>query len=87
MLTNIESKQFQELFATSIVQQTAFWSEVKKRLGSTPLAVNFNLRQPDAQLESDILVLLQPLDRHHCMAYVPYGPELEPEESGSSSGP
>lgn len=81
MLTNIESKQFQELFATSIVQQTAFWSEVKKRLGSTPLAVNFNLRQPDAQFESDILVLLQPLDRHHCMAYVPYGPELEPEES------
>lgn len=79
MLTNIASKQFQELFATPIVQQTAFWSEVKKRLGCSPLAVNF--KAVNTQEESDILVILQPLDRQHCMAYVPYGPELEPEES------
>jgi lipid II:glycine glycyltransferase (peptidoglycan interpeptide bridge formation enzyme) len=98
MLTNISSKHFQELFATPIVQQTAFWSEVKKRLGCTPLAVNFKTESAyldygqaqnnsetfhslNKQVESDILVILQPLDRRHCMAYVPYGPELEPEES------
>lgn len=81
MLTNITSKHLQELFATPIVQQTTFWSEVKKRLGSTPLAVNFNIQQKERSIESDVLVLLQPLDRHHYMAYVPYGPEWEPEES------
>lgn len=90
MLTNIQTKDISELYSTPIVQQTAFWSVVKKKLGATTIAINFKSKesfiyhtpasQQDDIIVSDLLVILQKIDRDHSIAYVPYGPELEPAE-------
>ena len=88
MLSNVYKKEVEELYATPILQQTAFWSAVKKRLGTNSIAVNFNSRKSTlygvtndrSSLSSDVLIVLQQINRHHSVAYVPYGPELEPAD-------
>jgi len=87
MLTDIFSKEVQGLYKTPVVQQTAFWSQVKMKLGFSALAVNFKSRHSDlfrtaddSYIHSDVLIILQQIDRNHTIAYVPYGPELEPVE-------
>ncbi len=88
MLSNIHTKPIEELYSTPIIQQTAFWSVVKNNLGVDSLALNFksspsslfHSANQDTKIQSDMLVLLQAIDRNHCMAYVPYGPELEPDD-------
>lgn len=90
MLTDIYRKEIAGLYQTPIVQQTAFWSLVKEKLGAETLAINFkskesslyNLQEPGApdSITSDLLVIVKPIGRTHCIAYVPYGPELEPDE-------
>lgn len=88
MLTDICSKSPEQLFKTSIVQQTAFWSEVKELMGVNSIALNFKINrshldndhQSLGSIESDILVVVQQVDSLYSIAYVPYGPELEPRE-------
>lgn len=88
MLTEVYRKDIDEVFESPIVQQTAFWSEVKKELGVQSMAFNFKGRRQDffesdnddGTIVSDLLVVNQAIDRHHSVAYVPYGPELEPVE-------
>ncbi len=88
MLTNVCQKEIDEVFESPIVQQTAFWSQVKKKMGVKSMAFNFKGRREDffesgdlkGSIVSDLLVVNQPLDRQHSVAYVPYGPELEPVE-------
>ncbi|SEA04573.1 Lipid II:glycine glycyltransferase (Peptidoglycan interpeptide bridge formation enzyme) [Porphyromonadaceae bacterium NLAE-zl-C104] len=88
MLTNVCLKETEELYATPILQQTAFWSEVKTSLGANTLAVNFTSQRPDlfpklgdqSYIKSDLLVILQQINRNHSVAYVPYGPEIEPAD-------
>lgn len=88
MLANIYRKETDLLFKTSIVQQTAFWSVVKGIMGVETIALNFRIARSnintansdDGYIESDLLVVLQHLDRNNSIAYVPYGPELEPKE-------
>ncbi len=88
MLSNVHKKEVEELYATPILQQTAFWSAVKKRLGTDSIAINFNSRKSAlygitndrSSLSSDVLIVLQQINRHHSVAYVPYGPELEPAD-------
>lgn len=89
MLTDIFSKETEQLFKTPIIQQTAFWSEVKKMLGVSTIALNFKINRANLSddatdvggaVESDLLVVVQHLDSCHSIAYVPYGPELEPRE-------
>lgn len=87
MLTDIYKKNIAELYKTPIVQQTAFWSMVKNRLGTNTLAVNFKSKSSnlyhnassDSVIDSDLLVLVQQINDSDCIAYVPYGPELEPD--------
>lgn len=87
MLTDVHKKEIDELYKTPIVQQTAFWSFVKKRIGEESIALNFKLPQRDVYTEcesnttiqSDFLVILKQLNRTDSIAYVPYGPELEPD--------
>ncbi|MBE9602903.1 peptidoglycan bridge formation glycyltransferase FemA/FemB family protein [Pedobacter sp. MC2016-24] len=84
----IEKKDIRAVYETSIIQQTAFWSEVKTKQGLQTKAFNFKV--PDESIynrasknkytHADFLVLLQPLDREYSVAYVPYGPEIEPNE-------
>jgi len=86
MIRDFRKKDIEEVFRTPIVQQTAFWSEVKRRMGISSIACNF--RVPGSEINgngsdavnitSDVLVVLRQIDPHHSIAYVPYGPELEP---------
>ncbi len=90
MLTNIQTKDISELNSTPIVQQTAFWSVVKKKLGAATIAISFRSKESfiyhtssgrqDNIIVSDLLVIVKKIDREHSVAYVPYGPELEPAE-------
>lgn len=91
MIFGVEQKDTQSIFKTSIVQQTAFWSEVKQQQGVHSLAFNFKVHQqivsndcvssPESNyIETDILVLLQHIDAKYTIAYIPYGPEIEPDE-------
>ena len=88
MLTNVRTKEIEEVFKTPIIQQTAFWSAVKKQVGLHSLAFDFKVKRSDVldnklskeSVVSDVLVLIQQLDNNHSVAYVPYGPELEPCE-------
>lgn len=88
MLTDLCSKETGELYATPILQQTAYWSAVKSSLGAYTIAINFTLEgsclqksnEVQATVESDLLIILQQIDRDHSVAYVPYGPEMEPAD-------
>jgi len=87
MLEDICKKDISELYKTPILQQTAFWSIVKSKIGQKSIAVNFRLNKnslysniiSDEIINSDILVIIQQLNKTDSIAYVPYGPELEPE--------
>ena len=86
MLTNLYTKDIAELYNTPIVQQTAFWSIVKSKLGLNTLALNFKSRgssiyhhlTSDYVINSDLLVIIRKINKTDSIAYVPYGPELEP---------
>lgn len=93
MLTEVYRKDIDEVFESPIVQQTAFWSHVKQELGVPSMAFNFKGRREDffdsakdkGFIVSDLLVVNQRLDRNHSVAYVPYGPELEPAEGSQGA--
>lgn len=87
MLTDVHRKDIDELYSTSIVQQTAFWSIVKRKVGLDSMALNFKSKKSnlytdivnDATIHSDLLILIQKVNQTDSIAYVPYGPELEPQ--------
>ena len=88
MITDVKHKSPEELYMTPIVQQTTFWHDVKKLMGVNSLAINYKARvakplQPQdnpISVATDVLVVIQNIDRYSCIAYVPYGPEVEPLE-------
>lgn len=88
MLSDIKLKEPEALFSTPIVQQTSFWSKVKGHLGEESLAVGFKSRRSALMndpgqkgvIQSDVLLTIKPISRQHTIAYVPYGPELEPSQ-------
>lgn len=88
MTIDIFKKEIQDINHTPIVQQTAFWSEVKKNQGLQTKAFGFKVRNRDlythvggySYTEADFLILQKSLDSKHSIAYVPYGPEIEPSE-------
>lgn len=71
----IARKKTDHLVPTAIVQQTAFWGRVHRRLGFATDA--FDVTLPSA-LGGDFLVLRSPLTADTDYAYVPFGPELAP---------
>ncbi len=88
MLTDIHRIAVENLNRTPIVQQTAYWSAVKSELGYLTLAVEFKSSKAEIYGEkfgnetivADLLVIIQQIDAQHSVAYVPYGPEIEPKE-------
>ncbi len=88
MIADLEDKAIKEIYNTSIIQQTAYWSEVKRLQGVNSMAFNFKVKnselfagsEDDAYFIGDLLIILQAVDQEHCIAYVPYGPEIEPSE-------
>src|SRR5574344_573668 len=85
MLQDVQRKEIDELYKTSIVQQTAFWSIVKRKVGWQSMALNFKSYNSqlfhnvsnDRAITSDLLVIIQQINHTDSIAYVPYGPELE----------
>ena len=76
MKLDIARKDTDQLVPTPIVQQTAFWGRVHRRLGFGTDA--FDVAAPDA-IAGDFLVLRSPLTADTDYAYVPYGPEVAPK--------
>ncbi len=75
MKLDLARKHTDHLVPTPIVQQTAFWGRVHRRLGFGADA--FDVAVPDA-IAGDFLVLRAPLSAVADYAYVPYGPEVAP---------
>ncbi len=81
MNIDLQPKKVSALLPTDIPFQTAYWSEVKSRLGWQPAA--FDYRSSTGQA-GDVLLLTRTLDSGPGVAYVPQGPEAgpEPEQQG-----
>ena len=88
MTLDITPKETAEIYETPIVQQTAFWTKVKRRLGVDSRAFDFKAYNRDLYLDvggysstrSDVIFFLQRLNANESIAYFPYGPEVEPSE-------
>lgn len=88
MIKDVFIKEIEALNQTPIVQQTAFWSAVKNKLGASTVAVDFKTSVQTlihqgttvGNVHSDLLIILQQVGHNNCIAYVPYGPEIEPNE-------
>lgn len=88
MQLSIEKKSIIDVYDTPIIQQTSFWSRVKNKLGLKSYAFDYNVRNSDLYLNvggyshttADFLMFLQYFNNSDCVAYVPYGPEVEPSE-------
>lgn len=93
MTIDVEKKEIRDVYHTPIVQQTAFWSEVKNRQGIESKAFDFKVKNGDlytniggrSYTQADFLILLQALNREYSIAYVPYGPEIEPSEENQGA--
>jgi hypothetical protein len=87
---NVTPKKKGNLSTGPILQQTPFWGDLKEYQGREVRAYSMTLpaetcldrSQMDVNRRSvvsdDLLVVLQPMGNGHLMAYVPYGPTLEP---------
>ena len=88
MEIQVQSKVTNNIREKSIFQQTAFWSEVKRRQGIRSEAFDIRIKASDLYVSprkhkyvvDDVLVLLQNVGDGYCIAYVPYGPIIKPSE-------
>lgn len=88
MIKDVHSKGVDLLFRTPVLQQTAYWSKVKSHFGYSSMAFNFRINhsalgnEPGEEYAgyttADLVVFLRQIDSVHTIAYVPYGPEIEP---------
>lgn len=93
MEIQIEPKQIIDAYSTPIVQQTSFWSKVKERLGLVSSAYEFKVRNRDIYegvggfscTNADFILFFQYLNQEDYLAYVPYGPEVEPSENNQGA--
>ena len=89
MEVEIKSKFTEKIKKTPILQQTSFWSEVKRNQGivSKAFAIRINAadfytgdRGGGNNVADDLLVLFQDIGDNHKIGYVPYGPTIKPSE-------
>ena len=89
MNLNVEPKDIIDAYSTPIVQQTSFWSKVKEKLGMDSRAFEFSARNSELYTDvggysythADVIMFFQQLNSEDYIAYIPYGPEIEPSES------
>ncbi len=81
MTIQVAHKPSDDLFPTPIVQQTAFWGRVHRRLGFGVEAFDVRLgaASETSPASGDLLVMRLPLTDDVEGAYVPFGPELAPD--------
>ncbi len=93
MKLEVTRKKTDHLNPTPIVQQTAFWGRVHRRLGFGTDAFDLTLETANGASDSaspeaesgDFLVVRSPLNADLDCAYVPFGPELAPDEDDVGS--
>lgn len=88
MTLEIEPKEVVDAYSTPIVQQTSFWSKVKQRHGIESCAFEFKVKNSELYLnvggfsytQADFILFFEYLNSEDYIAYLPYGPEIEPSE-------
>lgn len=88
MTLEVNPKEVMDVYTTPIIQQTAFWSRVKQRQGIDSDAFEIKVRNSElyshvggySYTNTDMLLFFQYLNREDYIAYLPYGPEIEPSE-------
>ena len=88
MQIHIDEKQPEKISKTPVLQQTAFWAKVKRQQGIGSQAFDIQTRSDDIytsdtqnrHVNDDLLVLLQSSGGDYRIAYVPYGPTLDPDD-------
>lgn len=93
MKLQVTRKRVDDLYRTPIVQQTSFWSYVKRNQGVESRAFDFEAPNRELYLDvggycstrADLVMFLQYLNRTDCIAYIPYGPEIEPSEENQGA--
>ncbi len=88
MNVQVQNKVIQQIHETSILQQTSFWSDVKRYHGIGSKAFDIKARASDIYaaredekiIVDDVLILLQSIGDDYQIGYVPYGPTLKPSE-------
>ena len=87
MLCQVQSKEIEELRMAHIPTQTQFWARVKHQQGFIPQVFGYSVTDDvlvptgsgNQKRGDDMLVLLRYLKQDRCMAYVPYGPKMQPD--------
>lgn len=91
MHIDIEPKYTEQIKPAAVPQQTAFWAKVKENLGYETRAFDIRVPQSDIkingpasnhtkQVTDDLLVVMQQVGADQQVAYIPYGPLLNPDE-------
>jgi len=88
MQLQVKSKGIKNVNRTSVLQQTAFWSKVKRKVGIGSKAFDIKIKASDLHTASsppdyvvdDVVILFQDIGNAHKIGYVPYGPTIKPSE-------
>ena len=87
MNLSVQEKEPAYLYETPLLHQSSFWSQVKEKQGFSTKAFDIKVKLSDMKnitassyLLDDVLVQLIPVSRYQSIAYVPYGPVLNPDE-------
>lgn len=87
MYCKVESEDILDIEPTNILQQTSFWAKVKHNQGLMPKAFRIEaspdllspITRQNKKIQDDILILIKQISQSYSFAYVPYGPEVEPD--------
>ena len=86
MQIKICPKETEQLSHRPILQQTSFWANLKEKQGFETLAFEINVKSGqeflinDTGSDFDLLVVLRQAGPDACLAYIPYGPVMQPRE-------
>ncbi len=88
MKLQVNKKITKNIYKTSVLQQTAFWSRVKQKQGVDAKSFDIKVKISDLFVEEnrqnfivdDILILFQNIGDDVHIGYVPYGPTIQPSE-------
>lgn len=96
MNIQVYSKNKQAIQTGPVLQQTAYWADLKEKHGFSSLAFDLQIdtdqihqfdlpptasKNNQKQLIDDLLIIIRPLGKEACMAYIPYGPMFDPGEN------
>jgi lipid II:glycine glycyltransferase (peptidoglycan interpeptide bridge formation enzyme) len=84
MHLTIERKPTEYLHKRTVLPQTSYWAKVKEKQGYKPRAFSINANHEltkDHVTQEDILIIIRNIGNKGCIAYIPYGPDIDlPED-------